>query len=40
MPKPTKRSEVLNAWLKGLEEFIKTYPEADDTPDAMLALAA
>ncbi len=34
-----KRSEVLNAWLKGLEDFIKTYPEADDTPDAMLQLA-
>lgn len=37
--KAEARSEVMQEWLKGLETFIKEYPDAEDVPDAMLHLA-
>jgi thiol-disulfide isomerase/thioredoxin len=36
---PEKRQEVQKWWLAALEEYIKEYPEGEDTPDAMLQLA-
>lgn len=34
-----QRTDVMKAWLKGLDDFIKDYPNAEDVPDAMLHLA-
>jgi len=33
------RLKVREDWLKAIEKFVATYPEADDTPDAILQLA-
>jgi peroxiredoxin/outer membrane protein assembly factor BamD (BamD/ComL family) len=37
--KDDERADVQKSWLKALEDFIGSYPEAEDTPDAMLQLA-
>ncbi len=34
-----ERQTVTENWLKEMETFTRTYPKADDTPDAMLQLA-
>jgi thiol-disulfide isomerase/thioredoxin len=36
---PEERQKVLDRWLEQLEEFVDKWPDADDTPDALLQLA-
>ena len=36
---PEDRQKVLDGWLKQLEEFVQKWPDAEDTPDALLQLA-
>lgn len=38
-PDAEKRQKVQQGWLDNLEQFIKDYPTAEDTPEAMLQLA-
>lgn len=37
--KDDERADVQKSWLKALQDFIRDYPDAEDTPDAMLQLA-
>lgn len=35
-----KRQEVQKGWLVSLQEYVRDYPQGEDTPDAMLQIAA